>query len=139
MRSRRTWSVLLFCLGVALAGSCAAAGDNPIPELSGITHIEVWRGRQLVARISEPGRVAAIVAFANRLRSGWGKPWAGVPVGDARAVFYREQEVRGSLGVGVDFFETQRIGDFFARRAEPGEAVEFRKLLGIPLSGPDAR
>jgi hypothetical protein len=124
--------VALTLLLVSLGG--CTTEQPPYPELTGITRINV-RQRASVhgsagRSISHPDSLAAIVGFVNARRDGWAAPWYGVPVPVIIADFYRGEAFAGHVGVGSNFFEAQRSGDFASRKASPTEIMEFVKLLG---------
>jgi hypothetical protein len=85
--------------------------------------------------ITEPQKVAEIVAFVDSHRSGWEKPWYGIPVPSVTAEFFSGAEFKGSFGAGDKFFETQREGSFFSQNSSPSEIRHFLDLLGVDGEG----
>jgi hypothetical protein len=121
---------------VSLAALLAACGNvPPYPPLEGITRVDVrvrLAGRDTsVASITNLDSVARLVEFVNARRSGWRRPWYGIPVPTTVAELYRGSEFMGHVGAGPSFLETQRQDDFASRPATAEELAAFDALLGI--------
>ena len=120
----------------------AALGCAPelprFPDFAGATRVVVTGagGTDTLAVLSDPERVAAVARFADARNDHWDVPWAGVPVPRVSAAFWRGSEFRGSFGVGPNFFETQREGEFASRAASDADRAAFLVVLGLPA---DAR
>ena len=82
-------------------------------------------GSKYLWKISDPADLSRMVAFVDAHRDNWGTPWFGVPVPTVEVQLFDGQQPRASFGAGKDFFETQRDGAFFSRRASPGEIQGF--------------
>jgi hypothetical protein len=106
-----------------------SACGRSFPPIEGTTRIDIRSSHDSLASITDAAGVTRVVAFVNARRSGWGKPWAGVPIGELGVTLYRERKVQGSFIVGHDFFVTQRDGDFFSRSAEVTDVAAFRDLI----------
>jgi hypothetical protein len=135
-------TLLLVVASVACANR---AREQEFPPIGSVDHIVVVAnyGRDTLPVISDSARVASIVAFANRYRSGWGTPWAGVPVPRITAAFFHRAADKGAVqyfGAGPRFFEASSSpGDFSSRSAEDGEIAEFLHLIGAPANAAAAR
>jgi len=106
-----------------------ACTRRSFPVVEGTTRIDVRTNLDSLGTVTDPARIAGVLAFVNARRTGWEQPWAGVPVGTLGVTFYRGRDVQGSFSVGPGFFETQREGDFFSRDATSQEITQFRALL----------
>lgn len=106
-----------------------------MPALAGISQVELKGegGKLVIATITEPAKIEALVAFVNARRDGWGTPWHGVPVPRVRADF-RGAEFQGNFGAGPGFFTTHRAGGFWSRDASEEDLAEFARLAGVPLA-----
>ncbi|MGH9864275.1 MAG: hypothetical protein ACRD4H_02550 [Candidatus Acidiferrales bacterium] len=76
-------------------------------------------------KISDPKDLSRIVTFVDSQRTNWGTPWFGTPVPIVEVQLFDGQQAKGSFGAGKDFFETQREGGFFSKRASPSEIHSF--------------
>ena len=135
----------ILLLMLASAACANRAREHEFPPIGPVDHIVVVSnyGRDTLPAISDSARVAAIVAFANRYRSGWGTPWAGVPVPRITAAFFRSAAAKGAVqyfGAGPRFFEASSSpGDFSSRSAQDAEIAEFLHLLGAPADAATSR
>lgn len=59
-------------------------------------------------------------------------PIDGIPVPRIIAEFYYGDTFKGHFGAGKGFFETQRAGGFYSKKADPNHVQEFLQLLGVP-------
>ena len=101
-------------------------------QLGKVTKIEVTgTGGAVVKKIVDGKRIAQIVAFVDKNAAGWGgaNDWAGVPVPQIVANFYEGANFKGHFGVGANFFETQRDGDFLSKSASDDARAEFLDLI----------
>jgi hypothetical protein len=135
-------TLLLMLASVACANR---AREREFPPIGSVDHIVVVAnyGRDTLPVISDSARVASIVAFANRYRSGWGTPWAGVPVPRVTAAFIRRAADKGAVqyfGAGPRFFEASSSPDNFSSRSvQDAEIAEFLHLIGAPANAAAAR
>ena len=114
---------------VLFAFALLTACTRTFPPIEGTTRVDVRTNLDSLASITDSAAVADILAFVNAHRSGWGQPWAGIPVGSLGVALYRGKQVQGSFFVGSDFFAAQREGDFFSRSADAADIAAFRDLL----------
>ena len=119
--------VVLLAAAVIALGACQES--RAFPPVGPVTRAEVRQSSQTVGQITDAAQLAALVAFIDARREGWKVHWAGVPVGAVGVTLYRDAQVLGSFGAGQDFFEVQRDGAFFSRRASGAEVNQFRELL----------
>jgi hypothetical protein len=123
---------------VCIAGCSAPARELSVPDH--VTHVEITgRSMDVLRRIDEPTKIAAILDFVRDHRSGWNTPLAGVPVGRLSAVFYNGKTCLGHFSVGPRFFETDLAGDFRSINASDSETATFLSLVdmaGTPLNDP---
>ena len=125
-------------VGLALATiSCAGLVPTTYPPFENVVRIEIsWDselgGEEENLVIDDPREIDAVMRFVNERSGGWSHPWHGVPVPFLVANFYQGRKFIGHFGVGANFFETQRDGDFSSRSAENHERFEFMNLLGVP-------
>jgi hypothetical protein len=80
--------------------------------------------------ISDPHAIQQIVEFVDTNADGWNKPWYGIPAPTVTAEFYDGKHFKGSLGIGRNFFETQRDGDFWFKSATTDQTKRFLSLVG---------
>jgi hypothetical protein len=99
-----------------------------------VTRIDVRTNLDVpITTITDQSQIASVVAFVNARADKWETPWYGVPVPTVVANFYRDKTFLGHFGVGSNFFEIHRSGDFFSRSASDPERLEFMKLLAVPF------
>jgi hypothetical protein len=110
-------------------------GKRDVLPVEPITSAELWisasDGSKYIWKISDPEELARIAAFVDSRRTGWSTPWYGVPVPVVEVRFFDGQQTRGSFGVGRDFFETQREGAFFSKKATPSEISSFYTAANV--------
>jgi hypothetical protein len=82
-------------------------------------------------KVTDPQKVSQIVAFVDSHRTGWIKPWYGIPVPVVTAEFFNGTAFKGSFDAGNAFFETQREGGFFSQSTSSREVHSFLGLLGV--------
>ena len=123
---------------VCIAGCSAPNRDLNVPDH--VTRIEITgRSMDVLRRIDQPAKIAAILEFVRDHRSGWNTPLAGVPVGRLSAVFYNGKMCLGHFSVGPRFFETDLAGDFRSINASDSETTTFLSLVdmeGTSLNDP---
>ncbi|HSU16103.1 hypothetical protein [Longimicrobium sp.] len=127
-------AVLLACAG------CSWGIDRGMefpPLDAGVTMAVVRHGQAASSEerrdtIRDPARLRALVRFVDERRAGWEQPWYGVPVPYTIVEFRAGSEMEGSFGIGTNFFETLRNGDFYSRAASRQELAEFSRLIGEP-------
>ena len=111
----------------------------PMPPVGPLTRVVVIDdrsagGRDTLAVISEPARLAALAAYVDARRAEWGRPWYGIPVPQVSAYLYTASGFAGHVGAGPNFLEVQRLGTFASRSASQAELQEFARLLGVSTS-----
>jgi hypothetical protein len=143
MRTQACFLLLLGCVGAAGCAKSPPAPPalpNPQPEthaityppLGNVTQVEVkTQFGELLHRIEGAEQIGKIVAFVDKQRSGWGTPWAGVPVPAVSVDFHDGASFKGSFGVGPNFFECQREGDFASKEASAEQRDAFLGLIGV--------
>ena len=99
--------------------------------LGHVSRVNVKLGSMPVVKITDPQQVSQIVAFVDSHRTGWTKPWQGIPVPAVTAECFDGTMFKGSFGAGNGFFETQREGGFFSQNASPSELHRFLDLTGV--------
>ena len=87
-------------------------------------------------KITDKKQISKISAFVDKNASDWGgvSDWAGVPVPKVVFNFYDGEKFKGHFGIGSNFFETQRNGDFVSKNASKSEREELLILAGIDKS-----
>jgi len=125
----------MLLLAISLTVCCGGKRDftQEFPTLGQVSSVNVVGYDELkpLVKISDPQKVSQIVAFVDSHRTGWIKPWYGIPVPAVRAEFFNGTVFKGSFGAGKTFFETQREGSFFSQDTSPGEVRQFFALLGV--------
>ncbi len=126
---------LMLLLAISLTVCCGGKRDLPkeFPALGQVSSVNVvgHDGSKLLVKITDPQNVSQIVAFVDSHRTGWIKPWYGIPVPAVTAEFFNGTVFKGSFGVGKAFFETQREGSFFSQDTSSTEVRQFLTLLGV--------
>ena len=69
--------------------------------------------------------IASLVKFVSARTDGWCKPWAGVPIGLARAELYADKKFLGAVSLGSNFAVAGQW------RVRALEKTEREKLLHI--------
>ncbi len=137
---------LLLLGGLTIAG-CGdpkpSNKDQPEPQsltqtysgLGNVNRVEIkTRLDKLIHRIDDREKIQQIVAFVDKQRSGWACPWYGIPVPQVVANFYDGDTFKGHFGMGLNFFETQREGDFASKDASAEQCRDFLALIGVDKS-----
>jgi hypothetical protein len=133
MTRKRRMRILLpgLCLYMAACG----VGKRDFSPLGPVTTAELWvsasDGSKYIWKISDPGDLSRISAFLDFNRTGWGAPWYGVPVPIVEVKFFDGQKLKGTFGVGKDFFETQREGSFLSKSASSSEIRGFYDAVNL--------
>ncbi len=98
----------------------------------GVTRIKVFDTQGNATVINDPSRIASICTFVNRYANQWGGTGDlfGVPLPGVKADFSAGPVFLGHFGVGANFFETQRDGDFASHSASASEVSTFYRLVG---------
>lgn len=121
-------------LVVLVAVLCTACESTSFPPFENVVRIEVRTNLDApIKAITDEQAVKSIVAFVNERSSGWETPWYGVLVPTVIANLYSGSTFLGHFGVGANFFETQRRGDFLSRPATDDERKKFMALLDVPF------
>jgi len=110
-----------------------AKEERAFPKLGQVTRIRVVdnMSRELRPEITDRQKMDQIAEFVDARRSGWTKPWYGIPVPSVCADFYDGSSLKGHFGAGINFFETNR-NDFWSRNATPSEVQQFLDMVGVP-------
>jgi hypothetical protein len=127
------------CIVVLAAGACShSAGDQSFPIMPPVARATITTnfGRDTLPSLVDSASLAALTAFVNDRREGWGTPWAGVPVPRITVAFYRRRDDHGPIqhfGAGPGFFEaSSQPGNFASRAASDSEVATFLRLIGAP-------
>lgn len=121
--SRLRGILVALLVAVSMLSGCGSKRD--FSPLGQVTTANLWisasDGSKYGWKISDPKDLSRIVTFVDSQRANWGTPWFGIPVPKVEVQLFDGQKAKGSFGVGKDFFETQREGGFFSKKASPGE------------------
>ncbi len=129
------FKIAVFASLLLLQFSCGKTAS--FPPIGKVTKIEVRSNMDApLKKITDKDRIAKISAFVDSNATGWGgtNDWAGVPVPKIVVNFYDGEKFKGHFGVGANFFETQRSGDFMSKNASKVQREEFLALVGIDKS-----
>jgi hypothetical protein len=99
--------------------------------IGSVTRIVVSVRGSHMKEITNESEIRSIVSFLDSHRDGWATPWYGVPVGAVILEFWNTDEAKGSFGVGVNFFETQRQGEIKSIKASHENVRDFLELLNL--------
>ena len=125
---------LMLLMAVSMTACDVGKRDLPreFPMLGQVSSVNVRHdGSKPFVKLTNPQKVSQIVAFVDSHRTGWIKPWYGIPVPAVTAEFFDGTVLNGSFGVGDAFFETQREGGFFSQSTSPSEVHHFLDLVGV--------
>ena len=124
---------LLVVVSMTACGIGKQGPPREFPMLGQVTSVNVsgHDGSKPFIKVTDPLKVSQIVAFVDSHRTGWIKPWYGIPVPAVTAEFFNGTIFKGSFGVGDAFLETQREGGFFSQTTSPREVHAFLDLLGL--------
>jgi len=112
--------------------SSPPAGAITYPRLGKVTRTKVrTRSGRALKTVTAREQLDKVVAFVDGQRTGWERPWSGIPVPQVTAEFYDGATFKGHFGVGPGFFETHREGDFASKSATAAECAAFLRLLGV--------
>jgi hypothetical protein len=78
---------------------------------------------------TDQAEIAALVKFVSARTDSWCKPWAGVPVGLARAELYSDKKFLGAVSLGSNF---AGAGAWRVRALEKAEREEFLRIFAVP-------
>ncbi len=120
-------------LGVSIIGyKLSHLPTRSFAPFVGVTRIKIFDAQGNTTVINNPIRVASICAFVNSYPDQWGgsEDIFGTPIPSIKADFSAGPVFLGHFGVGSNFFETQRDGDFACRSASVAEVSTFRRLVG---------
>jgi hypothetical protein len=110
----------------------APSRSRTFPLLGTVTQIVITgRHNETLRTIEDREQIQTIVTFVDKQRSGWGHPWAGIPVPRISANFYDGDTFKGHFGAGPSFFGTQREGDFASKSVSPEQCQAFLRLIGV--------
>lgn len=100
-----------------------------------VTTANLWisasDGSEYGWKISDPKDLSRIVTFVDSQRTNWSTPWFETPEPKVEVQLFDGQVAKGSFGVGKDFFETQREGRSFSKKATPGEIHCFLEAANV--------
>lgn len=117
-------------------GECDAMGFEWLAEQQ-ISAIKIHDSRhdsleeEPLAVIEDAGQIADITDFIIDKNEHWYAPWAGVPVGQLRVVFWSEDDRIHSFSVGEEFVVAQGCGYFFIHEISKAEQADLLSILGI--------
>jgi|HubBroStandDraft_6_1064221.scaffolds.fasta_scaffold155712_2 hypothetical protein len=121
--------------GFCLCMAACSIGKRDFLPLGPVTTAELWvsasDGSKHIWKISAPEDLSRIAAFVDSHRTGWGTPWYGVPVPIVEIELFDGPRLKGTFGLGRDFFETQRDGAFFSKNASPSEIRGFYDVVNL--------
>lgn len=124
--------VVALLLALFLLGCGSRRHFSPLgPVTSANLWISASDGSKYGWKISDPKDLSRVVAFIDSQRADWNTPWFGTPVPIVEVQLFDGQRARGSFGVGKEFFETQREGGFFSKRASRIEIRDFFDALNL--------
>jgi hypothetical protein len=123
----------IVCLSALLPLMGCAQEERAFPQLGQVTRIRVVdnMSRELRPEITDRQKIDQIADFVDARRSGWTKPWYGIPVPSVCADFYDGSIFKGHFGAGIDFFETNR-NSFWSKGATSSEIHQFLDMVGVP-------
>ncbi|MDB6101213.1 MAG: hypothetical protein JWO52_1212 [Gammaproteobacteria bacterium] len=127
----RMFGVLVILVGLT---SCSSGcHDTEFETWNRADHIVVAVGTNKNHHtITDPARIAKIVAFARAHAEGWGNPWYGTPVGNISLEIYAAEKFLGHLAIGWNFLEAQGCdGDFMSRDLSLGDRAVILSLAGL--------
>jgi hypothetical protein len=139
MTQRRIWvgvaclvlvAVVTAGLGLIWSFGHDARPPRTFPAFHDVAKVVVGRQSEVVRTITDPEAVRQIVEFVNANLTDWEVPWTGVPVPEWYVILYSREACLGHVGVRDGFFETQRSGGFYSKRASEGEVLAFNRLIG---------
>ena len=99
--------------------------------LGDVTKIVVMDQNQKLKEITDKEHVEQIVKSIDQNRHGWYMPIQGTPIPKIKLLLYNDVEFKGSVGIGEDFFWTQREGRFDAKPATDEELQTFLNTVGV--------
>src|SRR5262245_60488070 len=99
--------------------------------LSGVTKIVVMYQDQKLKEITDKESIAQIVKEIDQKRHGWYMPIQGTPIPKIKLRLYNDEEYKGSFGIGMDFFWTNRSGGFDGKPATDEELQTFLNTVGV--------
>jgi hypothetical protein len=123
----------IICLSALLPLMGCGGEEREFPKLGQVTRIRVVDNmdQDIRPEITDRQKIEQIVEFADTRRTGWTKPWYGIPVPSVCADFYDGSILKGHFGVGMNFFETKR-NNFWSKHASPLEIQQFLDMVGVP-------
>jgi hypothetical protein len=124
---------LFVCLTALVAFAGCSGDEREFPKLGQVTRIRVVDNmdQEIGTEITDRQKIEKITEFVDARRSGWTKPWYGIPVPGVSADFYDGSTFKGHFGVGINFFETNRY-NFWFKAASPSEIQQFLDMVGVP-------
>ena len=130
---RKVRAVICFVLtlGIFLVGCRSIERSQTCPPIEGVTRITLSgstpTGPIPDRVITAPERIRQIVAFANARRD-CKQPLDTMPAPRLTASFYEKEKLRGSFGVGSNFFFVSCSNWRGIRRVTATEIEDFNKL-----------
>ena len=133
---------LVHMLAATLFALCGCVAVNPPVELpplpSDVSEVRVVSKvgcslpnvgtGDLCSSISDPSRIAEVVAFVNARPNGWSTPFAGAPIHPVHVQFYRDGRFIDAFGVSPSSFERN---NFLSQRASHEDVDEALRLAGL--------
>jgi hypothetical protein len=128
----RSLRLIIYLSAFLLLMGCAD-DERQFPKLGQVTRIRVVENmdHDIGPEITDGQKIEQIVEFVDSRRSGWTKPWYGVPVPSVCADFYDGSIFKGHFGAGINFFETNR-SSFWSKNTTPSEIQQFLDMVGVP-------
>jgi hypothetical protein len=81
-----------------------------------------------IRETTNQAEIASLVKFVSSRTDNWCKPWAGVPIGKARAELYAGKKFLGSISLGANF---AGAGSWRVRVLEKPEREELLRIFAI--------
>src|SRR5262245_37464094 len=129
-RSKRTMKLSLLLMTLTLSQlSCYKKVSTPL--LGDVTKIVVMDQDQKLKEITDQEHIAQVVKAIDQERHGWYMPIQGTPIPKIKLRLYNDEEYKGTFGIGMDFFWTNRSGGFDGKPATDEELQTFLNTVGV--------
>ena len=128
-------SVFRLLVTICISGMLAACGfaeDCQSLDFSSLAHANRMRiatnHDKTIRETTDQAEIAALVKFISVRTESWCKPWAGIPIGLARAELYADKKLLGSVSLGSNF---AGAGQWRVRILEKSEREELLHIFAI--------
>lgn len=130
--SRSLFHTLLLAGIVGTLSACGLAGDCQSMKFSSLAQANRMRistnHDKTLRETTDRAEIASLVKFVSARTDSWCKPWAGVPIGLARAELYSDKTFLGAVSLGSNF---AGAGQWRVRTLEKAEREELLHIFGI--------